>query len=146
VQLAAAAFLLGLAFGTAGTVLFSANMVDQLYLEQERMLSELSEAENRIAMLEQSLTERRTRVVKSVSVQLDAGDQRLTLKLAGHAHQLVEGLVGREVSAIDPDTLAAVFDKRILAVEEGQFELSMKHLIISDTVTIKLSVRPVGAQ
>ncbi len=138
---AAALVIFGLICGTAGTVLFSMNLVDQLYLERETLLSELSDAQVRIDMLEQSLTERRTRVVRQVAVQLSAGDQHLTLKLTNHVRQLVEGLIGQEIAAIDPLLLAAVFQGRVVTVEDRHFELDLDYLIISDTVTISLTAQ-----
>ena len=140
-RLAGAAFALGLISGVAGAVLFSINLVDQLYLDRETLQSELSEAQSRINMLEQSLTERRTRVVRSVAVRLDTGDQHLTLKLANHARQLVDGLIGQEVASIDPGLVAAIFHKRIVRVDQGQFELNLDYLIISDTVTVSLTAQ-----
>ncbi|MGI6148459.1 MAG: hypothetical protein GX195_10810 [Firmicutes bacterium] len=142
IKAAAAIFALGLLCGASGTVLFNMDIVDQLYLEREMLLSELSESQVRIGMLEQSLTERRTRVVRAVSIQLNTGDQHLNLKLAHHARQLIDGLIGQEVSSIDPTLVAAVFQKRIVRIDQGQFELDLEYLIISDTITVNLTVRP----
>lgn len=138
---ALAVFLLGLICGIAGTVLFNLRLIDQFYLERESLLSELSEGRVRIAMLEQSLTERRDRIVRSVVIQLDAADQHLAVKLSSAARQLLDGLIGQEVSAIDPVLVAAIFQGRILSVEQQQFELNLNHLIISDTVTVNLRAR-----
>ncbi|NLM54059.1 MAG: hypothetical protein GX195_03915, partial [Firmicutes bacterium] len=64
------------------------------------------------------------------------------LKLAHHARQLIDGLIGQEVSSIDPTLVAAVFHKRIVRIDQGQFELDLEYLIISDTITVNLTVRP----
>jgi len=142
IKAAAAIFALGFMCVASGTVMFNMDIVDQLYLEREMLLSELSESQVRIGMLEQSLTERRTRVVRAVSIQLNTGDQQLNLKLAHHARQLIDGLIGQEVSSIDPTLVAAVFQKRIVRIDQGQFELDLEYLIISDTITVNLTVRP----
>ncbi len=139
-RMALALYLFGLMCGAAGTMLFTLKLVDELYLERDTLLSELSESRVRIDLLEQNLTERRTRVVRSVTVQLDAGDQHLSLKLSNAARELLEGLIGQEVSAVDPTLVEAIFHKRILTIEQHQFELNLKYLIISDTVTVNLDV------
>jgi hypothetical protein len=137
---ALAFYLFGLICGAAGTMLFTLELVDSLYIERDTLASELSESRVRIELLEQSLSERRTRVVRSVAVQLDAGDQHLTLKLTGAARELLDGLIGQEVAAVDPTLVQAIFHRRILTVEQHQFEVNLKYLVISDIVTVNLDV------
>ena len=65
-------------------MLFTLKLVDELYLERDTLLSELSESRVRIDLLEQNLTERRTRVVRPLLFS-SMSDQHLSLKLSNAA-------------------------------------------------------------
>ncbi|NLY11312.1 MAG: hypothetical protein GX020_06485 [Firmicutes bacterium] len=139
---ALACFILGLIIGLTLAMIWSAWTIDKTLIEIETLRSELSEKQNAIEKLEFSLIERRQRFVKNISIIMDEKDQHRNLKIAQAVKGLLEDLIGREVDSIDPPLVFAILNGRTIAVEKQLFTLKANILVISETLTVYLSVTP----
>lgn len=140
-----AVFLFGVILGATCAMLYSARLIDNTLIELETLRSELADSRSRNARLEQSLEDRRTRVVQDISINLDVTDRHLSLRLSQVARELIDDLIGQEIGSLDAPLIASVFSGRTVTVEGASYTFDLDLLVISETLELYLSVIP-GAE
>ncbi len=131
-------FVLGILIGMTGSILYSGWMIDQAVIELETLYSELGERDNRISRLEDSLQERRYRIVKGVNIELDVKDRHLNLRMANEIRSLVDDLIGRELESLDPKLIFSILDGRVIYVVDQPYTLSLRYLVVNDIISLNL--------
>ncbi len=136
-------FLLGTLFGATGSVLYHARNLDTLLMEQESLKSEVSEKENRILRLEQSLTTERHRVVRSILVTVSLKDPHTNLKVTKMVQDLLQDLIGEEIESLSPLLIKAIIDERVLQLEEGgRYALRLTLLALGEVMEVYVQAVP----
>ncbi len=139
-SLVIAFFIFGLLIGSICSMLYAGWLIDEAAIERETLYSELGERDSRIARLEDSLQERRNRVIKGISINLDVKDRHLSLKLSDEIRQLVNDLIGREVDSLDPQLIRSIIDLRVLYVNDQPYTLKLQYLVISDQLSFFINI------
>jgi|SRR5680860_378665 len=138
-----AGILIGILIGTAAFNILVSYRMDQFY--------------KRIAFLEQTVSDRnavldkfeknintRSLIIKGIEVVLvfdgDEIDKILIEKIIKDKYGT---LLGKEVKNIDPDLIIEVVDKRIFKIEDKEFKLRVKKLVLTELLKIWITVEPV---
>lgn len=137
---AGSSFLLGLLLGAAAMVPITGRHVEQLTLEQLRLLQETAQYQSRLRKLEAALQNPQQAVIGDVTLQILWPDEAtrldLTEKLAPIAHELV----GRQVTDINPYLIFAVFDDRVIDLSHRRYRVNVRAVVISAETLIILTV------
>lgn len=104
--------------------------------------SVIAEKDTRLEQLEKSLNKGKY-IVKSIEVFFLCEDQGVDLLVfETELKKKYNSLLGKEVGTIDPEMIAEVADKRIFRLDNGQYQLFVKKLILAENLRIWIEVRP----
>lgn len=134
-------FILGLLAGAAVMVPVAGKQVEQLKLEQVRLLQDLAQYQSRLQKLEAALQEPKDRLVNNVDLQLLWSDEAVRLDLIQKLTPIANELVGREVTSLNPYLLYAIFDDRIIDLKSRRFRLNVRAVVIAEETLIILAVK-----
>ena len=138
-RFAAACFIFGLIIGTAAAIFYSGTLIDEMAINLDMLQSELSERDSRIERLEESLADRRRRVVKDLRLELNVKDPHLSLKIGDTARNLLHDLIGQEVDT-GPWLIRSIIHNRIISINGQAYTLKLQFLVIAETVTAEILV------
>jgi len=137
-------FLCGLLLGIVGHNALISSYVDEYHRQLNTLQAALKDSETRLSELEESMN-KRSFVVKDVKIYLDfEGDALERVTLEEVLEDKYRKLIGKEVRSVDVDLLAEVADKRILRLNNKQYQSRIDKLVVSETVQIWLQVRPLS--
>ena len=135
-----AAFLLGLFVGGAVTIPLLAYRIEELQIHQGKLVQQLLLYRSRLEKLTAIQEQPRTRIVREVDIQLLWPDEAARLDLSEHLAPLSNELVGRQIERIDPYLVYAIFDGRLIDLENRRYRLSVRAVVIAEETVILLSV------
>ncbi|MGE5606221.1 MAG: hypothetical protein ACM3YE_11095 [Bacteroidota bacterium] len=137
-------FASGLAVGIlAGAAVFSllvSYRMDQYYQEIRQLEAVNEEKETRLRRLEQSVGKTKY-LLKKIEVSLIyEGDELDKIDLEKSIQEKYSQLLGKEVGGIDIDLVAGVIDGRIVKLEEREYQLELKKMMLADVLKIWVKV------
>lgn len=137
-------FVCGIVVGIlAGVAVFSllvSYRVDQYYQEIRRLEAANEEKEIRLRRLEESVGKTKY-LLKKIEVNLlYEGDELDKINLEKSIQEKYSQLLGKEVAAIDIDLVAKVVDERIIKLEEREYKLKLKQIMLTEVLKIWVAV------
>lgn len=137
-------FVCGIVVGIlAGVAVFSllvSYRVDQYYQENRRLEAANEEKEIRLRRLEESVGKTKY-LLKKIEVNLlYEGDELDKINLEKSIQEKYSQLLGKEVAAIDIDLVAKVVDERIIKLEEREYKLKLKQMMLTEVLKIWVAV------
>jgi hypothetical protein len=135
-----AIFLLGILLGLLIGTMRLANRVNTLLLENESLHYRYKTTTLQLERLEETLAERQAVIIKAIQVEVVLKDQYVKPRLEAIIQQLLQELIGQEISSIDPFLVSKIIDGRIVLVKEQQFELECKLAWIAPQSFIQVRV------
>lgn len=137
-------FVCGIVVGIlAGVAVFSllvSYRVDQYYQEIRRLEAANEEKEIRLRRLEESVGKTKY-LLKKIEVNLlYEGDELDKINLEKSIQEKYSQLLGKEVAAIDIDLVAKVVDERIIKLEEREYKLKLKQMMLTEVLKIWVAV------
>jgi len=104
--------------------------------------SVIAEKNARLEQLEKSLNKGKY-IVKSIDVLFLCENEGVDLLVfETELKKKYNSLLGKEVSTLDPEMIAEVADKRIFRLDNGQYQLFVKKLILAENLKIWIEVHP----
>ena len=137
---AAACFIFGFVFGLTAAIIHSGRLIDEILIELDTLTSELSERNSRIERLEESLADRRRRVVQDIKLELNIKDPHLSLKIADTIRGLLHDLIGKELDSLVPRLIRSIIHNRIVYISGQPYVLKLQYLVLAETITAEISV------
>lgn len=132
--------VIGILVGVAGFSLLVSYRMDQYYQEIRQLEAANEEKEIRLQRLEESVGKTKY-LLKKIEVNLIYdGDELDKIALEKSIKEKYGQLVGKEVAAIDIDLVAEVVDERIIKLEEREYKLKLKQIILTEILKIWLAV------
>ncbi|WP_312202675.1 hypothetical protein [Anaerospora hongkongensis] len=129
-------FLGGLCAGAILVTAYTGHELDTAYQHIHALQTTLKEKDALLEKLEVSSKKKAT-VIKKIEVDLQlSGDQADKDALMIHVKEQYYPLFGKEVTNLNPDLLTAVIDNRVIRLEDRDFRLSVRKMVISDTLKI----------
>lgn len=138
-----AAFLVGVMCGAAGLVPFTARRLQSQQIQQGILVQELVRYRGRLERLTRSQGQYEPAVIRSVDLELLGPEAKTSLQLQEALTPLLSSLEGRQLAAVAPYLVHSIFDDRLVEVEDGQFRLTVKYIVLGYETHIVLTVRPV---
>lgn len=132
--------LIGILAGAAGFSLLVSYRMDQYYQEIRQLEAANEEKEIRLRRLEESVDKTKY-LLKKIEVNLIYdGDELDKIALEKSIKEKYGQLLGKEVAAIDIDLVAEVVDERIMKLEEREYKLKLKQIILTEVLKIWVDV------
>lgn len=133
-------FILGLLVGGVMTLVLHGQSYDNLYIQKKEVESYVIELQNTIERLEK-IQQQQTHnlLVREILVQTDLSDPVKNVDIRTEVSGLLKDLIGENVETINPELIINIVDNRVIMVEEKQFRLNVRSLVISKTLILNLS-------
>ncbi len=138
-------FLLGALLGAAGMNVFLASRLDALYIEREKLRTDLYLTTERLKKTEAQWQSSRTSVVREIVVQFEKEsiDPFLAVALRQEVTRLAGGLVGEKLDTVPIPLAIHLLDKRIVEADRQRYRLFVRTLIVTEKLTYILGFEPV---
>jgi hypothetical protein len=132
--------------GLIGILIFNTLVsyrINQYHQIIQNMQSMIEDKDIRLKKLEDALNKNRI-VVKDFEINLEyvdnEDDEIVTISLQKHIKEKLGRFIGYEVDKIDPDMLWEVIDKRIMKLEDKEYNLKVTKLVITETIHMTVQV------
>lgn len=137
------ALLLGILCGATVVSILHAARLDHLYWENEKLAVQLFETTDRLARLEALWESGQHAEIIAVNIRL-AGeiDDFSLLELERRAAEITAGLVGETIEGLNPDLLLQLIDNRKITVENKDYLLTVRSIILGRETTFNLNASP----
>lgn len=133
---------LSLIVGAALATVLTGHSLEQALLAKEKLQNEVARLQEELKQLQATLKERRRYVVRSVTVQTGLSNERLRLKVERELHRFLSGLVGKEVSRVDPGLVSRILEGRVLRIDKTDYQVEVIQILIWEQVTVNVKVQP----
>lgn len=144
-----ACFLLGALCGGAITLAVMSKRMDDLYIMNVELIEGQDETTERIRILENKLAEYHRLIVVGIDFRYDSSPDTLDrLSLERQMRSVVNTLLGQAVREITLDTTLALLEGRIIAVDEKNYRVNVRAVVLAERVTyyLRISVHASGAE
>lgn len=131
---------LGILTGVAAFSLLVSYRLDEYYQEIRRLEVTNEEKETRLRKLEESVGKTKYLLKKIEVFLIYEGDELDKIALEKCIKEKYGQLLGKEVGSIDIDLVAAVIDERIMKLEDREYKLKLKQIILTDVLKIRAEV------
>ncbi len=132
-------FLLGFILGGSTITILVSRRMDDLLLEQERLIAMLNEKEQKLTRLEESLATHRQRPVEGVEVFIESPLSRHTLQtLEQRIKEMIYPFFGRPLKELDPLSLLILFEDRLFIIDKQNITVDVELIIIKETLSFYL--------
>ncbi|MCK8825558.1 hypothetical protein [Fuchsiella alkaliacetigena] len=134
-----AAFLFGLLLGALIVNLITAKQIDQLIYENTELNKKIDNQQTELQRLEESLADQNWRVVQRVQVAIESEeDKYINQQLEAKLYQLLENIIGRQISEVDGTLVANTVDQRTIVIEENNYLINLIWLILQEETVLKV--------
>ena len=127
----------------AGITLFSllvSYRLDQYYQEIWQLKVANEEKDTRLLKLEESVDKTKYMLKKIEVILIYEGDELDKIALEKSIKEKYGQLLGKEVGNIDIDLVAEVVDQRIMKLEEREYKLKLKKIMLTEVLKIWVEV------
>lgn len=137
-------FICGMVIGIlAGITLFSlfvSYRLDQYYQQIWQLKVANEEKDTRLLKLEESVDKTKYMLKKIEVILIYEGDELDKIALGKSINEKYGQLLGKEVGNIDIDLVAEVVDHRIMKLEEREYKLKLKKIMLTEVLKIWVEV------
>ena len=136
-----ACFLIGALCGGALTLAALSKRMDDLYIMNVELMVGQDETTERIRILEKKLAEYHRLIVVGIDFRYDSSPDTLDrLSLERQMRSVANTLLGQAVREITLDTTLALLEGRIIAVDQKNYKVSVRAVVLAERVTYYLRV------
>lgn len=142
-------FILGLFIGgMVGIIIINllvSYRIDNYIKEIKHLDKVIEEKDFRLQKLEKNIYNKRL-LVKDVEIELryeneEENDDIVKITLEKHIKDKLKCLLGKEVENIDGDILLEIIDKRIMKIEDKEYQLKVEKIMISKVVKLWIEIK-----
>ncbi|MFW6264677.1 MAG: hypothetical protein ACOC3B_01075 [Bacillota bacterium] len=135
-------FILGIISGSTFITIYSGKNIDKLILENKKLSSTIEEQEKKIEQLDKQFQNQL--IVHSITPELDSDLNKHTQQeIIKKTRNLLDGLLGKDISEIDPLLLRDIINEAYIMVEGHSYQLKLLYIVISDELKLYLKVNSV---
>lgn len=139
----AAGLMWGALIGAALTSILVSYRMDTFYEKIAYQESVIEDNEEKLMKLEKSINNSNI-VLKDIEVVLETDGQEINnidnIEIEKAIKEKFSSLLGKEVKSLDAEILLQVVDKRILKYEEAEYQLSVRKLVLSETLKLWVGI------
>jgi len=136
-----AVFILGIFIGTLCLNLFLSWKIDSLILENKVLEKEISEKQNQITRLEESLQKHKQDTITSLKITLKTDlNQHKQQQIKEKIFKLFDNYFGKEISEVDPLTIRDIFHNRRIIMENKEYTLKLIFFVLKQETELYIFV------
>lgn len=140
-------FLVGILTGILlGILIFNiliSYRIEQYHREIEYLNSIIEEQEVRLENFEDKLHKKKL-ILKKVELDTKFKDEKeneiVSIELEKYIKEKYNNVIGKEIDKLDADILMSVIDNRIMKINEKEYKIKVKKLILSENLKIYILV------
>lgn len=144
-----ASFILGMLCGSIIVTIMIGGQIDSLYyanreleLKLENTLTELEETKTNLSKTKELFVLRISPEIKlPQDLDVNQETEKLQLILNKEILKYYKPLLGQPVKSLEPELLPQIINGRILEIEQKQYQLVVKTIVLSETLYIEVEVR-----
>ncbi|MGI6684565.1 MAG: hypothetical protein ACOX47_03550 [Bacillota bacterium] len=141
-------FILGLLLGAALSVVSIGNNVDTLYYENRELELQLESVSKELEEVKSTLSKSKGVVITKISPEIILDESKYTtqeadkikLVLSKEIVRHYQDLIGTSLKSLEPTLLPGIVNGRIMKVEQRQFKVFVKTMVLSETVYIEIEI------
>lgn len=142
---------LGILLGAICTMVLIGNKVDELYYKNKLLELQLESTTVELAQVKASLSKSKDLVVTKIVPEIKLPPERFTsqeadkiiLALNKEIIKHYKPFIGKKLKSLEPTTLPKIIDRRIMEIEQKQFKLFVKTMVLSETIFLEVEVEQV---
>lgn len=132
-------FILGILIGATIISAYSGRDLDQLILENNELKTDQEELKKQLEQM--NLQFKNQLIIQTINPYLDTELNKHTQQeISKKIRSLLGGLVGKELSEVDPLLLHDIINEASIIVENHTYQLSLSYMVISDQLQLYLKV------
>jgi hypothetical protein len=135
--------VVGILVGVTGFSLLVSYRFDRYYQEIQQLKLANEEKDTRLLKLEEAVDQTKYILKKIEVVLVYDGDALDKIALEKSIKGKYEQLLGKEVGKIDVDLVAEVIDQRLMKLEEKEYKLKIKKIVLTQVLKIWVEVSSV---
>lgn len=133
--------IIGMLIGAISLNVFISYRIDQYLKEITYLNTIIEERDIRLEKLEESINKSKFILGKVEINLIYDGDEIDKLTLKKYISQKYNNILGKEVKNIDIEMVAEVIDNRIMKVNENEYKLKVKKVLLTDVLKIWVEVK-----
>lgn len=132
-------FILGIILGATVITVITGKYIDQLVLKNKEMEILTKDQEKQLNQLDKQFKNKL--LVQKITPLLDTDINKHTQQdIIKKIRSLLAGLVGKDISEIDPLLLRDIINEASIIVEDHIYQLHLSYLIVSDELKLYLII------
>ncbi|MBM7555572.1 hypothetical protein [Halanaerobacter jeridensis] len=136
------AFILGIILGSSIINLIIGLQLDQLLYEKKKLIAQVNNQQTKLNKLEKSLAQRKKPVIQNIKIEIETKlDKHTQQNLEEEIFNLLNSLIGREISKVDTQLLGTTLENRIIKTENENFKLNLQWIIIHPTARFRFTTQ-----
>lgn len=138
----AASFLLGFILGSCLLNMWVGRELDQLIYEKKELIGKINNQQTKLNKLQESLKEQKKTVVQEIKINITTEDldKHLRQELKDKIFNLLNSIIGRNISEIDGQVLVENLDNRVIIIEQTNYQLDLNWLLIQPTTMVEFEI------
>jgi len=141
-------FILGLLLGAVLSVISIGNTVDTLYYENRELELQLESVSKELDEVKSTLSQTKGIIITKISPEIkvppgnytDQEEERIKLALSKAIVDHYQDLIGTPLKSLNPTLLPGIIDGRIMEVEQKQFKIWAKTMVLCETLYVEVEI------
>ncbi|NLW47640.1 MAG: hypothetical protein GXY86_09930 [Firmicutes bacterium] len=130
----------GILVGVSVFSLLVSYRMDRYYHQIRELELANEEKETRLQRLEESVDKTKYILKKVEVILIYEGDELDKIALEKSIKEKYSQLLGKEVGSIDIDLVAEVIDERIIKLDDKEYRLKLKQIILTEVLKIRVGI------
>lgn len=134
-------FLIGALVGGVITLYYHGRNYDTLYVQKKELENYVVELQNTVDRLEKLQQDQfRDFVVKEITIETNLTNPIRNVDIKAEVSNLLKDLIGENVEDINSELVLNILDNRIILVENRNYRLNVRTLVISKKMRVFLNI------
>jgi hypothetical protein len=136
--------IMGILIGGAIINALISYRIDKYIEEIEYLKASIENKDAKLIKLEESINKQKL-ILKDIQVVFINEDDKIDkIEIEKYIKKKFITLIGKEVKTIDTDILEQVINKRIITINNNQYELNIFKIILTDILEIWIKIKPIN--
>lgn len=137
-----ASFILGILLGSSIINIIIGRQLDQLLYEKKKLVAQVNNQQTKLNKLEKSLAQRKKPVIQNITIEFKTKlDKHTQQNLEEKLFELLNSLIGREITKIDTALLSTTLENRIIKTENQNYKLNLHWIIIHPITKFSFTIQ-----
>jgi hypothetical protein len=134
-------FILGFITGATLLNIYLSQRIDTLILNKNELESTVEDQKNQINKLEENLKIHKQHFINKLNISLETDLNKHTQQeISKKIRELLSGLIGQEISEVNPLLMREVINKRYIIIEKNTYQLHLIYMVIREELEIYIKV------